>query len=212
MNLSPFAYNETVAQEYFPLTKEEVISRGLQWKDPDKKDYLPQTLKIPETLEYVSESICKEILACTNCKKNYKIQKVEIEFYKKMKLPLPRKCPDCRHAARVKLRNPRQLFDRTCANCSDLFQTTFAPDRPEQVFCEKCFLCLVLKIVSHRFRGPLPKHCRLDSVFIGNERSNQLSPFRPHLSALDCLDPSSRFFGLHPCNREKQHMDRVFKC
>ncbi|HHD92301.1 MAG TPA: hypothetical protein ENL06_01585, partial [Candidatus Portnoybacteria bacterium] len=31
--LSPFAYNETIAQEYFPLTKEEAIEKGYQWSD-----------------------------------------------------------------------------------------------------------------------------------------------------------------------------------
>ncbi|MGC9603325.1 MAG: hypothetical protein ABSF47_02545 [Minisyncoccia bacterium] len=33
--LSPFAYNETIAQEYFPLTKGEAEKQGYRWKDPD---------------------------------------------------------------------------------------------------------------------------------------------------------------------------------
>ena len=31
--LSPFAYNETIAQEYYPLIKEQAIEQGYRWKD-----------------------------------------------------------------------------------------------------------------------------------------------------------------------------------
>jgi len=31
--LSPFAYNETCAQDYYPLTKEEALKKGYKWKD-----------------------------------------------------------------------------------------------------------------------------------------------------------------------------------
>jgi len=41
---SPFAYNETVAQEYFPLSREEVLKRGWQWRD--ERDELPQVTRI----------------------------------------------------------------------------------------------------------------------------------------------------------------------
>lgn len=30
---SPFGYNETVAQEYFPLTQEDVQEKGWSWYD-----------------------------------------------------------------------------------------------------------------------------------------------------------------------------------
>ncbi|MDP3785262.1 MAG: hypothetical protein Q8R12_04330, partial [bacterium] len=37
--LSPFSYNETIAQEYFPLTKEQAIEQGYSWKDPEPRNY-----------------------------------------------------------------------------------------------------------------------------------------------------------------------------
>ncbi|MDP3785055.1 MAG: hypothetical protein Q8R12_03190, partial [bacterium] len=37
--LSPFAYNETIAQEYFPLTREEALEQGYSWKDPEPRNY-----------------------------------------------------------------------------------------------------------------------------------------------------------------------------
>jgi len=40
-DMTPFAYNETIAQEYFPKTKEQAIKDGYKWKDIDKKNYIP---------------------------------------------------------------------------------------------------------------------------------------------------------------------------
>lgn len=35
ISFSPFAYNETMAQEHFPLTKDEALAKGFAWRDPD---------------------------------------------------------------------------------------------------------------------------------------------------------------------------------
>jgi len=49
-------------------------------------------------------------------KKPFRIIKEELDFYRKHNLPIPRKHPDERHRERMKLRNPRKLFERIC-NC-----------------------------------------------------------------------------------------------
>ncbi len=141
IELSPFAYNETVAQEYFSLTKEEVLSRGWKWKD-DKMStkYTGEKYEIPDSITETSDDILQAILECEDCEKNYRLVKPELKFYRKMNLPVPHKCPNCRHKDRMALRNPRRLYDRKCDNCEKDIQTTFAPDRPEKVFCEKCYL------------------------------------------------------------------------
>jgi len=36
ITMSPFAYNETLAQDYMSLSKEEVLARGWSWKDEDE--------------------------------------------------------------------------------------------------------------------------------------------------------------------------------
>jgi hypothetical protein len=124
-SLSLFCYNETVAQEYFPLTKEEALARGYRWREKDPKEYQPGT---------------DEILACDECSKNYRIEKKENSFYKQYGIPVPKKCPDCRHRARLALRNLRMLFERKCMKCSIAFKSTYAPERKEKVYCEKCYL------------------------------------------------------------------------
>ncbi|PID70174.1 hypothetical protein CSB37_03280 [bacterium DOLZORAL124_38_8] len=147
--LSPFAYNETVAQEYYPLTKKEAEKRGYKWKDePINKKY--ETLKqsfdwsqIPDDIQEVGDDILTKVLFCECSGKPYQIQKAELKFYRKMNLPIPHLHPDERHKDRMKLRNPRKLYERTCADCQKAIQTTFAPDRPEKILCEECYLKVV---------------------------------------------------------------------
>ena len=139
-SLSLFPYNETVAQEYFPLTREEALARGYRWREKDPKDYLKATFEPAADISKVPDSIINEILACGSCGKNYRIEKMELSFYKRYKLPIPRKCPDCRHLHRLSLRNPRMLFDRACSKCGTALQSTYAPNRPEKIYCDKCYL------------------------------------------------------------------------
>ncbi len=144
IEMSPFAYNETAAQEYFPSTKEECLKKGWAWRDEDiGAKYQGPKYQIPDNIEAVSDDIFQAILECKSCSKNYRIVKPELQFYQKINLPIPHKCPDCRHMDRMKLRNPRQLFDRTCDKCGVDIQTTFHPLRPEKVFCENCYLSVV---------------------------------------------------------------------
>ena len=140
ISMSPFNYNETVAQEYFTLTKEKALSKKYTWKNQDKKEYLPQTFNVPQNINNIEENITKELLACNECKKNYRIIKQEFMFYKNMAVPIPEKCPDCRHKTRIKMRNPRKLWNRACQKCNEPIQTTYTSTRPEKVYCEKCYL------------------------------------------------------------------------
>lgn len=137
---SPFEYNETVAQEYFPLEKEQALKLGFKWKEKDLKDYQKQTFEVPLDIKDVKEDIIGEILACDDCGKNYKIIDKELEFYKKLNLPIPRRCPDCRHLERMALRSPRKLWDRKCAKCGKEIKASYSKERTETVYCETCYL------------------------------------------------------------------------
>ena len=136
---SPFGYNETVANEYFPMFKEEVKTKGWSWKEKDNREYQKQTYIVPENIEDIEDSICDEILACEITGKNYKIQDTELQFYRKMDLPIPRYCPDARHLKRLGYRNPRVLNDRKCMECGVELKSTYLKERPE-IYCHKCFL------------------------------------------------------------------------
>lgn len=144
-NLSCFGYNETPSNEEFPLTKTEALSLGFSWEDTDRGTYNKETIKskdIPDMITSdLSSDITREIFACEECSKNYKIIQNEFYFYKKLDIPLPRLCPDCRHYRRMKLRGLSKLWHRKCMHegCTNEFETSYSPDRPEIVYCENCY-------------------------------------------------------------------------
>lgn len=138
---SSFAYNDSLASEYFPLSKDEVLKKGWHWNDfeayPDHKD---SGYEFPDNITDTKDDITKEVLKCKSSGKFYKVIPHELEFYRKMSIPVPRVSPDQRHKDRMALRNPRKLYDRKCDNCQKAIQTTYSPDRPEKVYCEECYL------------------------------------------------------------------------
>ena len=140
--LSPFGYNETVAQEFYPLSKEEVLKKGWKWQEEESAKYAyegPKT-EISKDIKDVTDEIIEKILICEKSGKPYKITPQELKLYRQHNLPLPRLCFDERHLARIQKRNPRQLWKRKCQKCDKEIQTSYSPDRPDKVYCEECYL------------------------------------------------------------------------
>lgn len=169
MELSPYPYNVTAGQDYTPLTKEEALRNNYPWTEIAEKDY-KATISlddVPKSIKFVDEDIVSEIFPCENagsnasCTKAFRMTKKEFDFYKKLNIPLPLFCPNCRHIARLQKRNPMKLWHRKCQcagsqsengiykntiehqhgkdPCPNEFETSYAPDRPEIVYCERCY-------------------------------------------------------------------------
>ncbi len=163
IELSPIGYNNTVAMQHFPLIKEEALNKNYKWIEVPRGEYkiTLDSAKIPESIKEVYENISKEVLECQNCKNPYRILQNEFLFLKKENLPLPRICSECRHERRISDRLKLFLYKRICMcagemdttgqykntvkhshgdkNCSEEFKTGYSPDRPEIVYCEKCY-------------------------------------------------------------------------
>ena len=139
-SFSLFHYNETNAQEFFPLTEIEALSLGFTWMKKVKKDCTSQSYEIPDDISNVSEDILNNILSCGQCRKNYKIISQEYKLLRKMQLPIPRLCFECRHGQRNSYRKERKLYDRKCSKCSTNLKTNYSPEGSEQIYCEKCYL------------------------------------------------------------------------
>ncbi|MBI2627327.1 hypothetical protein HYW72_00160 [Candidatus Nomurabacteria bacterium] len=140
--LAPFAYNETIAQDNFPLTKEEVFAQGFRWEENIQKTEGKETIQpkqIPDHIKDALDSITSEILKCVDCNRNYKIINQELLFYRKMNIPIPRKCFYCRYQNRIVRRGPYKFWKRECAKCGKEITTNYSPDRSEIVYCEKCY-------------------------------------------------------------------------
>jgi hypothetical protein len=134
MELSPFAYTETVAQEYYPLKVEQ------------ERDEIPNVAKsipaagLPDQTNDIPDDVLNWAIVCEVTRRPFVLTKQELAFYRKMHLPIPRLHPDERHKRRMAFTNPRKLWNRSCAKCGKDMQTTYAPDRPETMYCESCYL------------------------------------------------------------------------
>ncbi len=148
--LSPFDYNETVAEEYFPLSKEQIISNGYNWKDKEERNYNIdlKSEDIPDKIKDVDDTIIGKNIECAHkgkcdqkCTGAFRLTAEELLFYRRMDLPVPYLCFNCRHYERLKKRNPMKLWHRSCMKegCTNTFETSYSPERPEIVYCEKCY-------------------------------------------------------------------------
>ena len=137
--MSPFAYNETAAADYFPLDKEGVKKSGFMFKEVDAKEYASQSHEFEDDSLETEEAVCDEVLACTDCGKNYKILPRELKYYKKMKIPLPRKGPDCRYKDRLALRNSRDMQKKNCDKCKKEMMAGHYKNAGVKIYCEECY-------------------------------------------------------------------------
>jgi hypothetical protein len=123
---------------------------------------------LPNNIKNVDDSILEAVISCEHegncshqCATAFKITRDELQLYRNLNLPLPRLCFNCRHYQRLNLENPRKLWPRKCQcvgeksengsytntvshshgtdSCQNEFETSYSPDRPEIVYCEKCY-------------------------------------------------------------------------
>ncbi|MCR4328101.1 MAG: hypothetical protein NUV53_01125 [Patescibacteria group bacterium] len=158
--LAPVAYEESMAQEYFPLNEEEIKKNGYVWRDFGNRNYTPTLTfeKIPDNITDVPDSITDEVISCAHagkkcgqlCVSAFRITVDELTFHKKLGIPLPRMCHNCRTFERLKRRTGLQLFERRCEcagsvsnnglytntvvhshgenQCATRFETAYGPD------------------------------------------------------------------------------------
>jgi hypothetical protein len=143
IGISGFGYNETVAQEYFPLTKNDCQRRSIPWWDEVVNTFGKETLgmnDLSDNIDDIKNNILEEVLVC-RCGRNYKIVPYELELYRKIGVPIPRECSNCRHEKRNKIAGTRKLWHRSCMKegCTNEFETSYAPERPEIIYCESCY-------------------------------------------------------------------------
>ncbi|MFH1012656.1 MAG: hypothetical protein V1760_02820 [Candidatus Peregrinibacteria bacterium] len=142
--LSPFGYNETKAHEHWPMERKDVLAQGLSWCDYETP--IPPDIKkipahrLPDKITDIPNDVLNWAVECEVTGKPFKITSQELKFYRRKGLPVPRRSPLQRFRDRLALRSPMRLFERTCDNCQRPIRTPFAPERPEKVYCERCFL------------------------------------------------------------------------
>ncbi len=156
MRLSPFGYNESVAQSYFPLRKDQAGALGAKWQtlpagpSYDGPVYTPQdSIQIYIDSETERSRLLAGVLKCAVSGKPYKITPHELAFYLERKIPIPQTHSDVRFTERFGLSNASKLYRRQCqcqqsghdhhGLCPNQFETPYPPESPNTVYCESCY-------------------------------------------------------------------------
>jgi len=157
---SPFGYNETLANRFYPRTKEEAQSLGFKWQDKVydiefSGDFYEPADNIDEYREESKQrELLESVLKCEKTGKPFKIMPQELAFYLNNKISIPREHFDARYNDRLKFEFGREIYHRQCmceqpdhdheGRCKVEFETTYASDRKERVYCERCYQKSVL--------------------------------------------------------------------
>ncbi|MEI8091816.1 MAG: hypothetical protein WCG98_06465 [bacterium] len=84
-----------------------------------------------------------ETKKCAHCGTAFNITDKDMEFYdkispvfagKKLNIPAPTFCPDCRQQRRMCFRNERKLYHRPCSKTGKTIISMFSPDKKYQVY------------------------------------------------------------------------------
>jgi hypothetical protein len=123
---SPLAYNESAAQDFYPLSKAGILEHGYQWRDP-------------QAILSSSEASSPNVTLCKECRSPYRITPVESKFYLSFHLFVPEICPDCRIFKRIERRNSYQLLDRECGKCGVEIESAYEKNAFPLMYCDDCF-------------------------------------------------------------------------
>ena len=154
---SLFAFNQSRAMEFYAITEEEAKERGIRWSsyqppDPEVEKVIPAD-KLPELISDIPDDVLNWAIRCEVTDVPFQIVPKELELYRLLGLPVPRRHPNQRYDDRVAMRTPWKLFERTCSKCGEGMQSTHqpspadaglrsagSPDGKEKVYCEACYL------------------------------------------------------------------------
>lgn len=110
-------------------------TREVEYDIPDKADILKGE-NIPE-IQDVSDGIVDTVILCEVSGRPYRIISQELDFYKKYKLPLPRRHPEIRFQKRFQKSPKNTLYLRACVECKEEVLTAW--DKWD-IVCEVCYL------------------------------------------------------------------------
>ena len=147
---SPFGYNETIAMDFYPLTREKALK--MWYKRSDYESPMPNVEKtvlwgdLPKVsckvIQEKKPDFLKKILnyavLCEISKRPFRLTKQEIDFYVKYNIPLPTKHPDIRYIDRVKRKWTRELFLVKCSKCWNVFPSIYKTNI-NNLCCDECF-------------------------------------------------------------------------
>ena len=143
LNFCAQAYNASLSQYAYPLSDEEVKKIGSYTaKDPETNVGETEIIKysdLPKTINEITDEIINKAILCEKSGKPFRVTMSELEFYRKMGLPLPSIHPLLRMQKRLGLVKTGKKYKAICKKCEKDIETVFDPKDNYIFYCEKCY-------------------------------------------------------------------------
>jgi hypothetical protein len=143
IEFSAQAYNFSLAQISYPLTDEQIIKLGgFIAKEPETNVGNTEVVKysdLPQTIDEISDDILNKAILCEITGRPFRIIASELEFYRRMKIPLPNIHPAIRIEKMLKFVRDAKKYKTKCAKCKKNIETIFDPVEKYILYCEKCY-------------------------------------------------------------------------
>lgn len=136
-SLSYFYYNQSEGMNYFPLQREEANKRGFLWHEETIDDFKP-TYTIPDHIRDVKDDILNTFLRSEITGKKYRVIKQELDYYRRMNLPIPHIGPLERIQNKLMHTAIPPLHITKCSKCGKNIETVYNLTQA-LVYCEECY-------------------------------------------------------------------------
>lgn len=138
---STYGYNETIAQQYFPITKEEAKEKNILREDYEYHVNIPGNATIIQgnQTEKAGEDIINKVILSRKSQKPFRIMKKEREFCNTHGIPLPQTHPDERFADMRSSRPAQSLYIRHCSKTGKQTLSIYPEDTQFPVWSMEIF-------------------------------------------------------------------------
>lgn len=134
-------YNLTLAQWYFPKTKEDIEKIGGRWDNIRETTYEGMSGGgLPDRIDDVKDDITGQAIICPETGWRFNIARHELAFYKEHGIPLPHYHPDWRTRERFKPLTVLKSYRGSCIFCSRRINHFYPRKRGyRKIMCADCY-------------------------------------------------------------------------
>lgn len=137
------AYNISLSQVAYPLSNEKITELGgyiAEEQETNTGDIeLLDNTEVPQTIREVGDDILKKAIKCEISGRPFRIVATELEFYRKMKLPLLTIHPQIRISKHFYFVPTGKKYKINCAKCAKETNSIFAKESGYTLYCESCY-------------------------------------------------------------------------
>lgn len=143
MEFSAQAYNFSLAQFSFPLSRTEVEDLGGYWAEEPESNVgnleVLDSNTLPQTIKDVSDDILFQAILCPVTERPFKVVASELAFLRRMNLPLSTIHPSERMRRNFLLAPEGKMYHTQCFLCNSSIESLYDPKDGYKLYCETCF-------------------------------------------------------------------------